>query len=131
MPKIHAYVDGRGHYIKTAFDGNIVTFQLTPQGEEYLRQKRWRDGASISTDQLIYMQKRRMLYTGGSGPGEIEPALFARRMRGGGRKSRRGGRRSQSRKKKSGCGCCGAIAFGLLALPVAAAWLVTKKWKTS
>jgi hypothetical protein len=72
------------------------------------------------------MQKRRILYTGGSGPGEIESSLFARRLRGGGLNSRRGGRRSEGRNKKSGCGCCSAIAVSLLALPAAAAWLITK-----
>jgi len=75
MPKIHQYVDGRGHYIKSAFKGVITTYQVSPDGEAYLSKLRIRDGNSIDVEKLLWMQKKGYIYTEGSGPGEIEPSL--------------------------------------------------------
>ena len=74
MPIVHRYVDGRGYYIKTNIQGSIVTYQVTAQGAEYLHRNNQGDYSDISPQQLQYMIKRHMVYTGGAGPGSIGPA---------------------------------------------------------
>ena len=72
MPKLHEYISGRGFYIKSAFGGSIVTYQLSSTGNQYLRSRGYRDGSNISPRELQDLIKRGYAYTGGAGPGDIE-----------------------------------------------------------
>ena len=54
------------------FGDSIVTYQLSPDGERWLKVKGYRDGASIDGDTIDYLRNRGALYTEGSGPGHIE-----------------------------------------------------------
>lgn len=96
MPKVHRYVNGSGHYIKNSFEGIIVTYQVTPKGEKHLKKKRIGNGATITTEKLLWMKDRGYVTTGGSGPGEIEPGVPLLKGR----------HKKKRRKKKSGCCCC-------------------------
>ena len=106
MPIVHRYVDGRGHYIKSSIKGSIVTYQVTAQGENYLRRNNQGNHSDISPRQLQYMIKRCMVYTGGAGPGTIGPA----------------GKIYQQPKDGiqeilDSCGCCSALVLILLLVP--------------
>ncbi len=109
MPKLHKYKNGSGYYIKATFPGKdlpkgkriIVTYRVTPAGEEYLKhqgclRRRLDDGSEISYEQLRSMYRRGYLTTDGTGAGLIEHI-------------------PKKKKRQSGCSCLGA----LLALPVA------------
>jgi hypothetical protein len=74
MPIIHRYVESNGYYIKSSFKGTIVTYQVTKEGEDYLQSHELDDGDEISAQALLWMQKQGYIYTGGSGPGQIEPS---------------------------------------------------------
>ncbi|HRQ37930.1 MAG TPA: hypothetical protein PLD25_08450 [Chloroflexota bacterium] len=107
MPKVHQRVDGSGHYIKSSFEGVIVTYQVTPQGEQHLKKKRIGEGTTITTDELLWMQKKGYIYTGGSGPGAIEPGtpLFKAKPK------------KKRRKNKSGCCCCSSAVVIVAIVP--------------
>ena len=109
MPKVHQRVDGSGHYIKSSFEGVIVTYQVTAKGEKYLRKKRFGEGTTITKYELLWMQKKGFVYTGGSGPGTIDPD----RPRG---KVRYKGKR---KKNKSGCCCCSSAVVIVAIVPAA------------
>ena len=70
MPRIHAYGDGSGHYIKSASGGSIVTYQVTPLGEDYLRTEWLGDGSRISQRKLLKMEREGLVFSGEAGPGE-------------------------------------------------------------
>ncbi len=73
MPKIHEYISGNGFYIKSAFEGKITTYQVAPSGESYLRQHGCaRDGCEISPKELQMLVRKKYVFTGASGAGEIE-----------------------------------------------------------
>lgn len=69
MPKLHAYTTRRGMYI-VANRGGFTTYQITSAGLAYLLQLGCRDGTEISHQMLDELLGKRMVYTGGSGPGE-------------------------------------------------------------
>lgn len=108
MPVVHRYVDGQGYYIKGNIKGKITTYQVTPEGVAYLRKNGLNDHSDISPRRLQYMRDRRMVYTGGGGPGDIGPAnkgygLF--------------GKQSGSKNTAESCGCCGTQALLFLLIP--------------
>lgn len=110
MAKLHRYVDGRGYYLKSAFEGMMVTYQITPAGENYLRKERLGEGATISVDQLLHMKREGYLMTGGSGPGVVEPTIpivttHSPKPRWSSPKVRSSGQPTRSARKRSG-GCC-------------------------
>jgi hypothetical protein len=75
MPRVHEYVDGKGLYIKARHEGRITTYQVTAQGEQFLRRHGIGDGDEISGRDLVYMLGRGLIYTGGSGPGVLDDDL--------------------------------------------------------
>jgi hypothetical protein len=106
MPRLHAYKDRPGFYIRTSFadkdslkgKNRIVTYQVTAAGEKYLKnpglfKRALRDGSEISHKELRWMQDRGYLTTGGTGAGLIEEATQV---------------------KKRGCGCPCVGVFLLL-----------------
>lgn len=81
MPVIHEYQDGRGLYIKANQGGRITTYQVSPEGATHLRRKGCTDGTSLSPTELQQMVLLGHAYTGGSGPGTIDPPLSGSRSR--------------------------------------------------
>ncbi len=72
MPKVHQYVDGRGFYIKSAIKGRIITYQVSPKGVQYFKQRGYKNGSNLSLKELQKLIKRGYVFSGGSGPGIIE-----------------------------------------------------------
>jgi hypothetical protein len=124
MPVIHRYTDGRGHYIKTSFAKTMVTYQVTADGEHYLKRRGKRDGSRLSRPELQEMLRKGYIYTHGTGPGDVEPLLSFRR----GGKGQRRVHRKKTRGSQTGCPCCGAIVFSGLLLSTATI-LVGMKYK--
>ena len=95
MPKINKYKNKSGYYIRSAFEGFIVTYQITTTGEQFLKNRGIDAGDIITTDDLLWMKERGYITTGGSGPGEIDPGTPLRKAR----------RRRKRKKNEPGC-CC-------------------------
>jgi len=67
MPVLHRYVDRDGSYVLTGIKGNIVTFQLTKNGEDRLLQTGVQAGQSFQRSLLLDLYRTGDAYTGGSG----------------------------------------------------------------
>jgi len=72
MPILHRREDGTGFYIRARFGDSMVTYQLSPEGERWLRVRNFSDGATIDEEMLDYLRNRGAIYTEGSGPGQID-----------------------------------------------------------
>lgn len=94
MPVVHGYVNQAGHYIKANQGGSMVTYQVTSDGEKYLRKRGKGDGSRVSPREVKKMRRRGWIYTRESGPGDVDPW---------------GARRGSS---GSGCCCC-AVTLGI------------------
>lgn len=101
MPVIHRYTDNSGYYIKSAFDRNIVTYQVTREGADFLKRQGIGEGSRISVDDLLWLQQVGYVYSGGSGPGEIEPGYASY------------GRRKGSKKAQQSSCCCAVVTMAL------------------
>jgi len=71
MPILHEREDGSGFYIRARFGDSIVTYQVSPEGERWLRARDYRNGATIDGEVLDYLRDQGAVYTEGSGPGHI------------------------------------------------------------
>src|SRR4051812_6128807 len=69
MPRIHQYRDRRGLYIKARHGGRITTYQVTPDGARLLNGH----GSHLSPQELQVLIHSGLVYTGGSGPGCLDP----------------------------------------------------------
>src|SRR5262249_1184882 len=70
MPKLHKYRDRDSHYVLTRIRGDIITFQLTPQGEQRLTSAGIASGQQFARALLLDLYRSGDAYTGGSG---VEP----------------------------------------------------------
>jgi hypothetical protein len=104
MPKVRQYKDGKGYYIRSSFEGFITTYQVTPEGVRYFVKKGIGEGSILSVNDLLWMKSRGYLFTGGTGPGEIDPGIPLYRAK---PKKKRG-------KGQSGCCCFSTIAIASL-----------------
>lgn len=77
MPVVHQYKNRRGFYIKANQGGKITTYQVTEAGAAVLKGRGQRDGSSLSPAELARLREQGYVTTGGSGPGEMEPAAPA------------------------------------------------------
>ena len=75
MPVLYKYKDRDGYYVLTSISGNIITFQLTTDGEEKLMESDLRDGDRFRRAVLFELYSSGDAYTQGTGPGEIEEGL--------------------------------------------------------
>jgi hypothetical protein len=73
MPIVHKYKNGRGFYIKANQGGKITTYQVTGAGVALLNSRGHGDCSPLSPPELMRLAKQGHVYTGGSGPGEIDP----------------------------------------------------------
>ena len=78
MPKIHAYVNKIGFYIKSVHQGRITTYQVSKQGYNYLLNHGYEDSDEINVKFLLHLIKLRYVYTKGNGPGDITPFIATR-----------------------------------------------------
>jgi len=71
MPVLHKYKEGRDYYILTKIQGNIITFQLTGEGQRRLQEKGIRAGDNFPRAILLDLYRSGQAFTQGTGPGEI------------------------------------------------------------
>lgn len=77
MPVVHQYKNRRGFYIKANQGGKITTYQVTKAGAAALKSRGQGDGSSLSPAELARLREQGHVTTGGSGPGEMDPAAPA------------------------------------------------------
>ena len=70
MPVLHKYIDKIGYYVLTSIHKAMVTFQLTPKGEERLLSSGIRDKETFNRGLLLDLYRSGDAYTHGTGPGE-------------------------------------------------------------
>ena len=70
MPVLRKYRDKNGYYILTSINKTMVTFQLTPKGEERLLSSGVRDKETFKRGLLLDLYRSGDAYTHGTGPGE-------------------------------------------------------------
>jgi hypothetical protein len=77
MPILHKYKEKDEHYILTSIKGNIVTFQLTAEGQKKLLSAGILPGKTFVRGLLLDLYRSGDAYTHGTGPGkgmlEVDP----------------------------------------------------------
>src|SRR4051794_15949591 len=78
MPRLRRYIHGQGYYIFGQVPGiGFCTWQIGKEGIEYLEKRGVsRDGDSVSPGDLRELHERRLVWTGGKGPGPITIGLY-------------------------------------------------------
>ncbi len=71
MPVLHRYSDRDDYYILTRIRGNIITFQLTDEGQRRLHKAGISPGQQFTRALLLDLYRSGDVFTHGSGPGEI------------------------------------------------------------
>jgi hypothetical protein len=71
MPVLHQYKDRPDYYILTKIQGNIITFQLTGEGQRRLQEKGIRAWDNFPRALLLDLYRSGQAFTQGSGPSEI------------------------------------------------------------
>jgi hypothetical protein len=79
MPRLHKYVRKNGYYIKAAHRGLMITYQLSPEGNNYLIVQGFGDGDDLDWNTVNYLISCGWAYTAGSGPGIVDPWVFIER----------------------------------------------------
>lgn len=80
MPILHKYKGKKASYILTSIQGSIVTFQLTGEGQQKLKEAGIQPGKPFGRALLLDLYRNGDVYTHGSGPGEIGSELDTRQM---------------------------------------------------
>ncbi len=80
MPVLHKYTDRKGYYILTSIKGNIITFQLTREGEAKLIDAGVEKSQTFGRALLLDLIRSGDAYTQGSGPGKIDTDYDERQM---------------------------------------------------
>ena len=75
MPKLYQSTDDHHYYTKLhrGSDAGIVTYQIHPQGAILLKQHRIYPGHEIPRILIKELERRKLMYTGGSGVSPMEP----------------------------------------------------------
>lgn len=71
MPVLHQYKDKPGYYILTSIKGNIITFNLTPEGVGKIHNARIKAGQRFGRAILLDLYRSGEAFTYGSGPGDV------------------------------------------------------------
>src|SRR5438270_438164 len=69
MPVLHRRDDNSGFYLRGRIDGSWITWQVTREGEQWLKKSGFADGESLDRELLEMFLDKGWLYTGGSGAG--------------------------------------------------------------
>jgi hypothetical protein len=72
MPKIHKYKSKAGFYIKSAVNGSMTTYQVTEEGNNYLKSRGYKDQDEIDINYLMQLKDWNYVFTYGQGPGDID-----------------------------------------------------------
>lgn len=80
MPVLHKYTDRKGYYILTSIKGNIITFQLTKEGESKLIDANVENSQTFGRAILLDLVRTGNAYTQGSGPRKINTDYDERQM---------------------------------------------------
>lgn len=80
MPVLHKYKDKDEHYILTSIKGNIITFQLTTEGQKRLLSAGIIAAKTFERGLLLDLYRSGDAYTHGTGPGEGIPKVDPRQM---------------------------------------------------
>ena len=75
MPRLHKYRDRNACYVLTAIGGNVITYQLTPEGEKKLAAAGIVNGSRFNRAILLDLYRTGDAFTHGSGVDD--PALAA------------------------------------------------------
>lgn len=75
MPVLHKYKDREGHYILTAINGKIITFQLSSNGLQKLITAGIAPGEKFGRALLLELYSTGEAFTGGTGLGTIAPPV--------------------------------------------------------
>ena len=82
MPKIHKYKNSAGFYIISTVKGSITTYQVTDEGNSYLKSRGHKDKDEIDINFLMKLKDWNYVYTYGQGPGDIDTKpLYTRRKK--------------------------------------------------
>lgn len=81
MPRIHKYKNRTGFYIKSTVNGSITTYQVTEEGNNYLKSRGYDDQAEIDINFLMQLKDWNYVYTYGQGPGDIDSELLYTRRK--------------------------------------------------
>ena len=76
MPVLHKYKDRPDYYILTRIKDNIITFQLTDDGQRRLQGKGIRTGDKFPRALLLDLYRSGQAFTQGTGPGEKETLTY-------------------------------------------------------
>src|ERR1035441_7480352 len=87
MPRLHKYRDRNACYVLTAIGGNVITYQLTPEGEKKLAAAGIVNGSRFNRAILLDLYRTGDAFTHGSGVDD--PALAARSEERNGEKEKR------------------------------------------
>jgi hypothetical protein len=71
MPRLHQYRSRNACYVLTSIRGAVVTFQLTPEGEQKLRLAGFAPGSRFQRPILLDLYRTGDAYTHGTGPGDL------------------------------------------------------------
>jgi hypothetical protein len=71
MPVLRKYKDRDDYYILTKIQGNIITFQLTHEGQRRLQNVGVSSGQQFTRALLLDLYRSGEVFTHGTGPGEI------------------------------------------------------------
>ena len=71
MPVLHKYRDRDDYYVLTRISGNIITFQLTHEGQRKLQEAGISPGQQFTRALLLDLYRSGDVFTHGTGPGEI------------------------------------------------------------
>ena len=80
MPVLHKYKEKDEHYILTSIKGNIVTFQLTAEGQKKLLSAGILPGKTFVRGLLLDLYRSGDAYTHGTGPGKGMVKVDPRQM---------------------------------------------------
>jgi len=111
MPKIHKYKNRTGFYIKSTVNGSITTYQVTEEGNNYLKSRGYNDQDEIDVNYLMKLKDWNYVYTYGLGPGDIDSKHTYFRQN---NYHYRNKNRKTSRSVNDGFGCLLYIIFVIL-----------------
>jgi len=80
MPVLHKYIDKKGYYVLTSIHKAMVTFQLTPKGEERLLSSGIRNKETFNRGLLLDLYRSGDAYTHGTGSGEEISSADSRQL---------------------------------------------------
>lgn len=72
MPVLHKYTGKSGYYVLTSIQGNIITFQITNEGQERLKDAGIQPDQTFARALLLDLIRSGDAFTHGTGPGTID-----------------------------------------------------------